>query len=318
MKWFVLLGIIFWSSAAFGQQKPQYSQYMINKYQENPAYGGLERSLSIFTSFRDQYSSFPGHPKTFYFGADMPFYLWSGALGFSLYNSRAGLFNNTNIKISYNYVLGTSLGFLSFGGRVGLDFLVVDGNRIVTPEGNYEGVFNHNDPKLEVGSFSGFGPSWELGTYFYGKNMEAGLVLSELPTHPYSVGNSSFSRSFSASIFSLYKFYISDEINLIPTMLIKFDKAVLQSDISALAKLRDNLTLGLSLRGYSNTSFDAISVIIGTNLGKKYNLYYSYDSGLSKIRSAHQGSHEIMLSYNLQKMIGIGLPPKIIYNPRDL
>lgn len=318
MKWFGYLLVLLYPVIGFGQQRPQFSQYMLNKYQDNPAYGGLERSLSVFTSYRDQYSSINGNPKTIYIGADMPFYLWNGAVGFSLYNQKAGLINNTNLKFSYNYVISTNIGFLSFGGRVGLDMLTIDGNGIITPDGNYEGTINHNDPNLEVGRFGGFGPSWELGTYFYGKYVEGGLVLSELPTHGYSVGSGKYNRAFSTSFFWLYKFDYSDEIRFIPSIMVKADQAVIQTDVSIISKYRDNLTFGLSLRGYNATSFDAIAVILGTNLGSKYNIYYSYDFGLSQIRSIHQGSHEIMLSYNLQKLIGIGLPPKIIYNPRDL
>jgi type IX secretion system PorP/SprF family membrane protein len=291
---------------------------MINKYQENPAYGGLDRSLSVFTSYRDQNSNLNGNPKTFYVGADMPFYLWNGALGFSLYNQKIGVFNNTNIKLSYNYVASTNFGFLSFGGRLGLDMLTVNGNGIITPDGNYEGTFNHNDPTLDINRFNGYGLSWELGTYFYNNLFEAGLVLSEVPTHGYTLGNGTYNRAFTGSLFGLYKYDFSDEIRITPSILIKADAAVVQTDLSILAKLKDNLTFGASLRGYSVSSFDALAVILGTNLGKKYNIFYSYDFGLSKLRSVHQGSHEIMLSYNLQRLIGIGLPPKIIYNPRDL
>lgn len=318
MKWLLSIFILSLSLIAISQQKPQFSQYMLNKYQDNPAYGGMERSLSVFASYRDQYSNFSGNPKTIYLGADMPFYLWNGAVGFSLYNQKAGVFNNTNLKFSYNYVMGTSVGFLSFGGRVGMDMLSIDGNGIITPDGNYEGTITHNDPTLDIGNLTGLGLSWEIGTYFYGNKIEVGLVLSELPSHSYKVNKGDYNKSFSGSFFTLYKYDYSDELRLMPSIMIKADQAVLQTDLSILAKLRDNLTFGLSLRGYSATSFDAVAAIIGTNLGKKYNIYYSYDFGLSKLQSLHQGSHEIMLNYNLQKLIGIGLPPKIIYNPRDL
>ena len=49
-----------------------------------------------------------------------------------------------------------------------------------------------------------------------------------------------------------------------------------------------------------------------------YTLSYAYDIGLSALRGSHEGTHEILLNYNLNKLIGAGLPPKIIYNPRFL
>jgi len=304
--------------AAIAQQKPQFSQYMLNKFNDNPAYGGLERSLSIYTSYRDQYSAFTGNPRTFYLGADMPFYIWNGAIGFTLYNQKAGVFSNTNFKLSYNYVMNTSMGFLSFGGRVGIDMLSIDGSSIITPEGTYNGGFDHNDPILGNTRYNGIGLSWETGVYFYGKYLETGLVFSELPTHGYSIGNGTYSRAFSGSFFAQYKYAWDDALKFFPSFMIKSDLGVVQTDVGIIAKYYDNLLVGVNYRGYNKQSNDAFSVIVGTNLGKKYFVSYSYDFGLSQLKSVHEGSHEIMLSYNLQKLIGIGLPPKIIYNPRDL
>jgi type IX secretion system PorP/SprF family membrane protein len=315
---FFILSMLLLQISVLSQQRPQFTQYMLNKYNENPAYGGLERSLSVFTSFRDQYSDFPGNPKTFYFGADMPFYLWNGAVGMTFMNQKAGVFSNSNLRISYNYVLGLPFGFLSFGGRVGIDYLNVDGSGIITPQGNYEGTFNHNDPILEQTNFRGVGPSWELGSYFMGRNLQAGLTISEFPSHRYTVGSSKYTRAFNASLFVMYKIKLDENIEISPSCLIKADAAVVQADIGAIANINQSLTAGINLRGYSTSSFDALSVIIGTNLGKKYKVYYSFDFGLSELRKVNQGTHEIMLTYNLQKLIGIGLPPKIIYNPRDL
>lgn len=310
--------MIFVFGSLIAQQRPQFSQYMLNKYYENPAYGGLERSLSVFTSFRDQYSAFPGNPRTFYLGADLPFYLWNGALGFSFYNQSAGNINNTNLRFSYNYVLGLEFGFLSFGGRVGLDYLTFDSNKIITPDGDYEVTINHKDPILENNAFTGFGPSWELGAYFMGSQWQGGVTLSELPSHSYGVGSASYTRRMTGSIYAEYKYEWNDRITFIPSALIKADPSVFQTDFALIAVIDRNIIGGLGMRGYNKSSFDALSIIMGTNIGTKYKLYYSYDFGLSELRTAHQGTHEITLSYNLQKLIGIGLPPKIIYNPRDM
>ncbi len=342
----VFLLCIFYLSAV-SQQLPQYTQYMINKYGQNPAYGGLERSLSVFTSFRDQNDAFPGNPQTFYAGTDMPFYLWNGALGFTFYNQKTGAFSNTDLKFSYNYVTGTRAGFLSFGARVGVNFLSVNGSSILTPDGNYEGVIgarvgvnflsvngssiltpdgnyegviNHNDPVLDPAAFNGLGLSWEAGVYFMGSRVEGGLVVHDLPTHSYGVGDASYSKAFSVSLFGQYKTTILDDIKLYPSMMVRADAdaAVVQTDIGCVGYYRDEIIGGLNFRGFSPGSIDALGIIVGTGIGKNYRLIYSYDIGLSGLRKYHQGSHEITLSYNLKKLIGMGLPPRIIYNPRDL
>ena len=45
---------------------------------------------------------------------------------------------------------------------------------------------------------------------------------------------------------------------------------------------------------------------------------YSYDVPLSALSTVNTGSHEIMINYNLNKVIGNPLPARIIYNPRFL
>jgi type IX secretion system PorP/SprF family membrane protein len=318
MKIYFWITLVLISFSVSAQQRPQFSQYMLNKYYENPAYGGMDRSLSVVTAYRDQNSNLIGNPKTFYLGADMPLYLWNGAIGFSLFNQKSGLLSNTNLKFSYNNVMGTPFGFLSFGFRGGLDFMNIDGSGIVTPEGLYEGVFDHNDPFLQTSQFGGVGLTWELGSYFYGNVIQAGINIGELPSHNYSFGNGRFRKSFVTNLFLQYKYELNEEIEILPSASVKADAAVVQIDLSVLARFNESLFGGLSFRGYSRASVDAISFIVGTNLGEKYKISYSYDFGLSALRLASQGSHEILLSYNLQKLIGIGLPPKIIYNPRDL
>jgi hypothetical protein len=39
---------------------------------------------------------------------------------------------------------------------------------------------------------------------------------------------------------------------------------------------------------------------------------------MSGLQEVTDGSHEVMLNFNLNKPIGKGKPPKIIYNPRFL
>lgn len=100
--------------------------------------------------------------------------------------------------------------------------------------------------------------------------------------------------------------------------MVRADAAVVQTDIGCVGYYRDEIIGGLNFRGFSPGSIDALGIIVGTGIGKNYRLIYSYDIGLSGLRKYHQGSHEITLSYNLKKLIGMGLPPRIIYNPRDL
>lgn len=316
--WLEIIVCIFLTVNVWAQQQTQSSHHVFNKYYLNPAYGGLERSLSAFAGYRDQYSAFPGNPRVFLCNADMPIYRLNGAAGFSLMSHTTGLFKQTQVKTSYNYVQGTQFGFVSIGVRAGLEFMQVDGSGITTPDGDYEGVIQHNDPTLANSVYSGIGPVWEVGAYFFNNTFEAGLTIAHIPSHQNNLGPGRFSKSALGTAFGLHKYPVSETITLFSSCLLQWDPAAIQSDVSVLLKIEDKLTAGLGFRGYGPLSGDALIVYLGTNIGQKYNLMYSYDLGVSALRSSHQGSHEITVSYNLQTLIGLGLPPKIIYNPRDL
>ena len=58
--------------------------------------------------------------------------------------------------------------------------------------------------------------------------------------------------------------------------------------------------------------------MVGTKINPKYSISYSFDTGLSAIKYTNEGTHELRMTYNLNKVISTGLPPKIIYNPRYL
>lgn len=303
---------------ATGQQVFQFSQYFFNKYEVNPAYGGMERSLSAFVTYRDQYSAFPGNPRTFQANMDIPLYRWNGAAGVSLQNTNTGLLRESTVKASYNQVFGTSIGFFSVGGRVGLQFLQIDGSAITTPEGDYEGGINHNDPQLNTNVYSGINPVWEAGIFFYNASLEAGINVTHVPSYTSKFGQGTFSRTPFASLFAQYKRQVNEQWLLMPSSIVKLDQAVWQMDLAILAQWEENFTAGLGWRGIGKNAADAAIFYVGTNIGKKYRLLYSYDLGISPLARQHQGSHEITLQYNLQKLFGLGLPPKIIYNPRDL
>src|SRR5687768_12362974 len=52
--------------AGYAQQKPHYTQYVLNNYIVNPALSGIENYVDIKLSARDQWVGLNGAPKTSY------------------------------------------------------------------------------------------------------------------------------------------------------------------------------------------------------------------------------------------------------------
>src|SRR6187551_3748479 len=60
------------TTASFAQQKPHYTQYILNNYILNPALSGIENYTDVKMSVRDQWVGLNGSPKTIYFSAQEP------------------------------------------------------------------------------------------------------------------------------------------------------------------------------------------------------------------------------------------------------
>src|SRR6266487_658276 len=54
------------TSTSFAQQRPHYTQYILNNYILNPALSGIENYTDLKISARDQWVGFNGAPRTVY------------------------------------------------------------------------------------------------------------------------------------------------------------------------------------------------------------------------------------------------------------
>ena len=115
-----------------------------------------------------------------------------------------------------------------------------------------------------------------------------------------------------------YNWEVSNLLTFQPSIMAKSDLTETQLEISAIVKYDDNIFVGTAFRGYSQNTIDAAAFLAGIKLSEKITLAYSYDLTLSSYNSVSNGSHEILINYNLNKTIGAGVPPRIIHNPRFL
>lgn len=291
----------------------------MDKYQFNPAYGGLDYSLVINAHTRTQWQGLDQNPRVIGVNAHLPYYVWSGALGLKATSRSLGVLSHNELSFSYNNVLNLGSGLWSNGLRVGMSQMSVDGAAIMTPDGIYTGgSVNHNDPILLPTQGSGVGLLYEVGTYYKARRLELGLSLTSLPGSNISQDGFTFDKKTHIYAFGQYRFELFEEFDLLQAILLKSDFGAVQTEVSSLVQINGNIFGGIGVRGYSSNSLDAVIVILGIRLTDNITLTYGYDAGISGIRQANEGSHELLLSYNLQKVIGTGLPPKIIYNPRYL
>lgn len=314
-----LITLLFWGmwTQGYTQMYPQNSLYLVDLYQVNPAYAGLERSLSINFNYRDQWSGFEESPRQLYVNAHMPVYLLNGGVGLSVISDQIGTLRFSSLNLSYSRVSNIRNGLISGGVSLGYRSISLDGSKLITPDGVYQGgIMDHKDPRLQESLVSGNNLNYSLGVFIGTNSFDLGLSMDNLFLKSDQLKENTVSQ------YGVARFYgrlplTWNELIFYPSLLVKTDFRVYQSDISCLVK-SGNIFGGLSLRGYNPNSLDSIVILGGIRVNRNYTISYSYDLGVSAIKSVSQGAHEININYNLNKLIGLGLPPEIIFNPRNL
>lgn len=316
---YILLCISGWAAA---QQAPQYSLYMLNPYPYNPANAGLDNSLIINGVYRQQWSGLKGAPVTQHINAHMPLYMISSGVGLRVENDVIGAHTVTNAVVSYNYQMELGRNsLLSLGVSGGYLQYSLDGSKLRAPEGTYvEPVFTHDDLLLPDGTVRAGTPIFEIGVFAQLNKLEVGVAMQPVyaPALRSTAGAGEFRLQtvphYNASI--AYAITVSDQLMLRPSFLVKSDIAETQTEISLLARWRENIFAGASFRGFTSKSRDAAVLVAGVKLNEKTTLAYAFDIPLSALNVVNRGSHELLIRYNLNKQIGVGKLPPIIYNPR--
>ena len=216
-----------------GQQPVQFSQYMLNKYRNNPAYAGLDFSLSVTAVNRSQWSGINGNPISRNINAHLPFYLLNGAFGFNLENESLGVEKNTLGTISYSYVYESPIGLFSAGAKIGLFQKSLDGSKLRSPDGIYEGPnINHGDGVLPIGPESAIAPVWGLGVYYIHDLFEAGISIDNVVSGSFNFSSMTIDQKAFLNLFVETRYEIDNYFTLYPSIMIKTDFIETQISIS--------------------------------------------------------------------------------------
>jgi hypothetical protein len=268
------------SRATFGQQLPQFSQYIFNGLHINPAYAGYKGEPYIQSTYRSQWVNFPGAPETFTVTADLSANEGTMGFGLSLMSDNLGPAKTTGGLLTYAYRIKT-------GARSFLGLGVIPEGRInlLTPNLN-TGLFFHND-KFYAG-FSVYN--------MVGKNAleKEDVALAYHDFHYYLTMG--------------YLFDLSDNVKFKPSFLIKEVKGAPTSyDINAMFLFMERLWVGGSYRsnmkiwndnlleGLNNRN--AVAAILEIFPTERLRLGYAYDHNLNVLNAYRNNSHELSVGF---------------------
>lgn len=278
-------------TTTFGQQDPQYTQYMYNQNVLNPAYAGSKGVLSIGMLGRTQWVGVDGAPETLTLAIHSPIGRKVG-LGLSVIHDEIGPAKEDNVYADFSYTIHTSdEGNLAFGLKAGFTFL------------NVRALGNLVDPDDEILNepVNKNSPNFGAGIFYYTQKFYAGLSIPNfLETRHLETGNgqvSSASEKMHYFLTTGYVFHLSESLKLKPSAMVKAAiGAPVSIDLSANALLNDTIEFGLSMR-----LDDSISAMIGFNVSEDMRIGYAYDHTTSNFGQFNSGSHEIMLLFDFNR-----------------
>ena len=300
-KSIIIIGLFLLTIAASAQRDALYSQFMFNRLVINPAYSGSRDVLTMTLLNRYQWVGFgDGAPRTFTFSAHSPLRNENVALGMYVYADQTGPFTDVGFMGNYAYRVRLLNGILSLGLQAGFNQVNVDWDAVEMRDGDDPVSLSRPKNKLQ--------PDANFGIYYYTKSYYLGVSSKQLFESQY--GKVDFEDGLSAYATLARHFYgiagaaipLTDNIVFRPGLMFKYtESAPLNVDINASFLFNDVFWLGASYRTNRNaiTSKNALVFMIELNLSQNWRLGYSYDTYLTEMKTHQQGSHEIMISHDI-------------------
>lgn len=299
----VLGGCLFGAKEMRAQQDPEFSQYMFNPLNINPAYAGSRGLMNGAIVLRKQWVGFDGAPSTQVLSLNTPTPKGKVGLGLEVIADQIGPKRTTGAYLDYAYRLPLGKGKLAFGLGAGVVSYRVNWALI-----DYK---DQADAYNSLGSTSITKPDFKFGVYFNNKKFYIGASATHLNQESYTVVKDSLTftaRMSTHSYITLGRaFQITDNLIFSPSIMIRGASGVRQSnaDLNLNFKFRDALWVGISMRSEKSMVFMA-----QYNLTNFFKLGYSYDLTLSKLQTYQSGTHEIVLGFDLNLFQSQVLSPR--------
>ena len=279
------------SLVSYSQQDAQYTQYMYNTINVNPAYAGSRGVLSVFGLHRTQWVGLDGAPTTNAFSINSPINNSNLGVGLSFVNDKIGPTVENTISADLSYTIKTSETYkLSFGIKGTANLFNLDVNKLK--------IQNQGDPLLQNLN-NNFSPNVGAGVYFHSDKSYLGLsVPNFFETKRYDDNDIAvYKERMNLYLIGGYVFDLSSNLKFKPAFLGKVvEGAPLQLDLSGNFLINEKFVLGAAWRWSA-----AVSAMAGFQVSDGLYIGYGYDLETTKLANYNSGSHEIFLRFELFK-----------------
>jgi type IX secretion system PorP/SprF family membrane protein len=297
-KIFLIL-LMFTAFTGFAQQDAQYTQYMYNTININPAYAGSRGAMSIFAMHRTQWVGLDGAPVTNVASINTPLNDNNLGLGISFVNDKIGPTNETTISTDFSYTIRTSETYkLSFGIKATANLFNLDISKLNPAE---------IDPSIQ-NIENKFSPNIGTGLYLHSDKAYVGISIPNfIESDRYDDNEIAiFKERINYYLIGGYVFDINSTLKFKPAVLTKMViGAPLQVDLSGNFMFNEKFVVGVAYRWSA-----ALSAMVGFQISDGMYIGYGYDRETTRLSNYNSGSHEIFLRYEIFKNNGKIITPR--------
>ena len=284
----------------FAQQDAQFTQYMYNTININPAYAGSRGVMSVFGLHRTQWVGLDGAPTTNAFSLNTPINNSNIGIGLSVVSDKIGPIKDNTLSADVSYTIPTSETYkLSFGIKASANMFNLD-TSLLNPD-------NANDPNLQ--NFNNeISPNFGAGVYLHSDKLYLGVsVPNFLQDSKYNDNAVAvFQERMNFYFIGGYVFDLSQSVKFKPAILTKaVTGSPLQVDTSANFLFFDKLMLGGAYRWSA-----AFSAMAGFQITDGLFIGYSYDMETTELKNYNSGSHEVFLRFELFSKVSKMVSPR--------
>lgn len=318
------------------QQKPHYTQYILNQYIINPALTGIENYVDVKASHRRQWVGIQDAPVTTYFTIHGPIGktdlsttatsqptpgenprgkdYWADyvpskphhGLGVQVINDVTGPFRQLSAYGTYAYHIGIGPGInLSAGIGAGVNNISLDRDKLqfyTSIDPAIAGSKNLNTLRFDMNA----------GVYVYSADYFVGVSALQLVPSEINFSNSNADSSGGKLVPHLfatagYRFLLGDDFNFLPSLMVKLvSPAPVQLEANAKLMYLDKVWAGASYRHK-----DGIAAMAGVNITNSLSVGYAYDYTTSKLNNYTKGTHEVIVGFTIGNKFGDSCPRNV-------
>jgi type IX secretion system PorP/SprF family membrane protein len=335
----ILVTICLLPSNLLAQQRPYYTQYILNNYIINPAVAGIENYTDVKISHRRQWVGLQGAPVTTYLTIHGPtkksdydrenatsFHAsgqnprgqayWQnyqsapghGGIGFTLLNDETGPLNRFAAFGTYAYHMPLNAQTtLSLGVSAGVTQMSLNTTKL-----DFAGT-NTSDPAIvNSGALNTLKPDISAGLWLYSRDYFFGVAMQQIVPQQIAFSNNTLQLENGrlvphTFVTAGFRTFINEDISCLPSIMLRFINPLpIGIDMNIKFQYQDLLWAGAGYRFK-----DGFSGMLGVNLSNTFNVSYSYDITTSALNPFTKGTHEIAVGFLLGNKYGDWCPKRL-------